>query len=453
VLPAFASLLARMRAIDLAYHVRAGELTLRTGDLVLVDPFTFTNTGRPWLNQQWAAQLIFASAHRLLGWAGVGITYAGAIGSGFSLLYRSCRRAEAAPRTAALLTLLGFMIAAGSLAARPQALAVPLFTGTWLLLARRDRWTWLVPILAVIWANVHGSFVLAPLLIVFALGDDLIERRSAARTFSLLLATVAATFITPFGPSVWSYAIEISRNETIRHWVAEWRAPAPLSLSGGPFWLSGVVVLATALWKRRAIRPIDIARLIVFFALGVPAIRGTLWWALAAPPVVSRWFRASEQHLGEPGSRRLDPLKVTATACIVALLPVALLLRAGIDPVTGTTQRLAADAPEILVDATRTALPAGSRLLVYQPFASWFEYSLPEDPVMVDSRIELFPDALWRDYDRAITAADGWDQILDRHEIEGVILPPESVLTDELLRAEGWKRVVDGPAGSVFVRS
>ena len=102
----------------------------------------FTNTGRPWLNQQWAAQLIFASAHRLLGWAGVGITYAAAIGSGFSLLYRSCRRAEAAPRTAALLTLLGFMIAAGSLAARPQALAVPLFTGTWLLLARRDRWTW-----------------------------------------------------------------------------------------------------------------------------------------------------------------------------------------------------------------------------------------------------------------------------------------------------------------------
>ena len=120
---------------------------------------------------------------------------------------------------------------------------------------------------------------------------------------------------------------------------------------------------------------------------------------------------------------------------------------------TGTTQRLAADAPEILVDATRTALPAGSRLLVFQPFASWFEYSLPEDPVMVDSRIELFPDALWRDYDRAITAADGWDQILDRHEIEGVILPPEAVLRDELLRAEGWKRVFDGPAGSVFVRS
>jgi hypothetical protein len=150
---------------------------------------------------------------------------------------------------------------------------------------------------------------------------------------------------------------------------------------------------------------------------------------------------------------RLDPLKVTAAAFIVALLPIALLLRAGTDPVTHTSHRLAADAPEVLVDATRAALPEGSRLLVYQPFASWFEYSLPEDPVMVDSRIELFSDAVWHDYDRAIAAAKGWDRILDRHRIEGVILPPRAVLKDELSKAAGWRRVMDGPAGSVFVRS
>jgi hypothetical protein len=144
---------------------------------------------------------------------------------------------------------------------------------------------------------------------------------------------------------------------------------------------------------------------------------------------------------------------VTAAAFIVALLPIALLLRAGIDPVTHTSRRLAADAPEVLVEATRGALPEGSRLLVYQPFASWFEYSLPEDPVMVDSRIELYSDAVWHDYDRAIAAADGWDQILDRNRIQGVILPPRAVLKDELLKAHDWRRVVDGPAGSVFVRS
>ena len=73
-----------MRAIDLAYHVRAGELALRSGEVVRVDPFTFTVGGEPWLNQQWGAQVIFASAHRAWGWNAVALTYAAAIGAGFS---------------------------------------------------------------------------------------------------------------------------------------------------------------------------------------------------------------------------------------------------------------------------------------------------------------------------------------------------------------------------------
>lgn len=450
VLPAFAALLARMRAIDLAYHVRLGELSLSTGEVVRTDPFTFTRGGLGWLNQQWAAQVVYGLAHRLLGWAGVAITHAAAIGSGFWFLYRSCLRAGALPRASALLTLAGFLVGGASLAARPQSLAIPLFTGTWLLLARRDRWTWLVPIVAVIWANVHGSFVLAPVLTAFALGDDLVERRQPGHGLALLVATVAATFVTPFGPAVWSYAVEIAGNETIRNSVAEWRSPSPLTINGGPFWWSGIGVALVGVAKRRTIRPIDVARLVVFFALGVPARRATLWWALGAPPVVARWFRAPG-HAEDTSGRTSAPSRAVA-AGILALLPIALLLRAGTDPATGAPARLAADAPETLVDATRRDLATGSRLLVYQPFASWFEYSLPQDPVMVDSRIELFPATVWRDYDLVIGARDGWDRVLDRYGIRGVVLPPGAVLTPELSRADGWRAIADGPAGSVFVR-
>jgi hypothetical protein len=346
---------------------------------------------------------------------------------------------------------LGFIVATGP-APRPQALAVPLFTGTGLLLSRRDRWTWLVPVLALAWANVHGSFVLAPLLVAFVVGEDLLERRPVGRSLWLLVATLAATFATPFGPRVWSYALEIVSNDTIRHWVAEWRAPTPTSVSGAAFWLSGVAVAAVAARKRRVVRPMDAARLVVFFALGAPAVRGTLWWALIAPTVLAGWFTGTEALAGRSDRRRADPLALAASVFVLALLPVALVLRAGTDPVTGASQRLAADAPEVLVTATRRALPDGSRLLVYQPFASWFEFSDPQDPVMVDSRIELYSDRVWLDYDRAIGAEDDWERILDRYRVQGVVLPPDAVLADELSRADGWAPVVDGPAGSVFVR-
>lgn len=451
ILPAAAALIARMRAIDLAYHVRVGELALRTGDVIRTDPFTFTRGGLPWLNQQWAAQVAFAFAHRLLGWVGVAITHATSIGSGFLFVYRSCVHAGAHPRTGAILSVLGFLVGGGAMAARPQSLAIPLFAGTWLLLARRGRWMWLVPVLAIVWANVHGSFVLAPLLTGFALGDDLLARRPVRRTVLLLLATVAGTFVSPFGPSVWSYAVEISSNETIRHSVAEWRAPLPWTFRGAPFWLSGVAVAVVGVSKRRAVRPVDAARLLVFFVLGVPAFRGTLWWALAAPPIVASWYRGADGTVPERVERPASSRAVAAI--LLASLPILLLLRAGTAPATGSPARLAADAPEVLVDATRRAVPTGSRLFVFQPFASWFEYSLPRDPVMVDSRIELYPATVWREYSLVIGARDGWEHVLDRYEVQGVVLPSQSVLARELSRAEGWRRVADGPAGSVFVRA
>jgi hypothetical protein len=451
ILPASAALIARMRAIDLAYHVRVGELTLRTGDVVRTDPFTFTREGLPWLNQQWAAQVAFAFAHRLFGWAGVALAHAASIGSGFLLVYRSCIHAGARPRTGAVLTILGFLVGGGTMAARPQSLAIPLFAGTWLLLARRGRWVWLVPVLAAMWANVHGSFVLAPLLTAFALGDDLVARRRIGPTVLLLVATVAGTFVSPFGPSVWSYAVEITSNDTIRNSVAEWRPPLPWTLRGAPFWMSGVGVAIIGLTRRPKVRLVDAARLLAFFALGVPAFRGTLWWALAAPPIVASWYRDADPLPREATGRRASARAVTAL--VLALLPITLLLRTGTDPSTGASARLAADAPEVLVEATRQHLSAGSRLLVFQPFASWFEYSLPADPVMVDSRIELYPSDVWREYDVVIEARDGWDRILERHRIRGVVLPPGATLASELSGAAGWSRVYDSPAGSVFVRS
>jgi hypothetical protein len=452
-LPAAAALFTRMRAIDLAYHVRAGALALGSGGPLRVDPFTFTHAGRPWLNQQWGAQVVFAWAHGLLGWAGVALLYAAASGTGFAFLYLHCRRRGALPASAAVVTLLGFLVATGP-APRPQVLAVPLFTGTALLLARRDRWVWLVPVLTVMWANVHGSFILAPLLVAFALGDDLLSHRRGTRMLGVLAATVAATFVTPFGPAVWSYARTIATNDTIRHWVAEWRPPTFSSVEGALFWLSGVAVLALAIVKRGSLRPMDLIRLLVFFALAVPAMRGTLWWALATPPVVAGWFAGPRsERSSTPSDRRPDALALVTSACVLLLLPLAFIVRSGTDPVTGAPRRLAADAPEVLVDATRGTLPAGSHLLVYQPFASWFEYSAPGYPVMVDSRIELYPERVWLDYDRAIGGVGDWSGILDRYDVRGVVLPPDATLTEDISQAPGWTLVLEGPAGSVYART
>ncbi len=71
-------------------------------------------------------------------------------------------------------------------------------------------------------------------------------------------------------------------------------------------------------------------------------------------------------------------------------------------------------APQRLVEAVQRVAPAEARLFVTLPYASWFEYASPSNPVFADARIELFPDAVWDDYFAVADADEGWQDILDR---------------------------------------
>ena len=69
-LPVLGTLIANLSAVDLADHLRAGELLLATGRIPTTDTFTFTAAGATWLNQQWGAQAILAAVLGSAGGAG-----------------------------------------------------------------------------------------------------------------------------------------------------------------------------------------------------------------------------------------------------------------------------------------------------------------------------------------------------------------------------------------------
>src|SRR5207245_2872363 len=64
LVPMFVAIATRMVAVDLAYHVRAGDQMLSGGDIPRADSYTFTAFGHPWFDQQWGAQVLLALLHR-----------------------------------------------------------------------------------------------------------------------------------------------------------------------------------------------------------------------------------------------------------------------------------------------------------------------------------------------------------------------------------------------------
>ena len=197
LLPALAATIAPMSTVDLAYQVRAGELML--GSLVVLreDPFTFTAFGDPWLNQQWGAGVLFAAVHGLAGWGGLVVLRVALVAAsvGFVTL-AACR--WLAPRPAALLALAGFVVGIASLGLRAQLFGILLFAAVLAILAwrdRRPRLVWLIPLLVLAWANLHGSFFLGPAAVVVALLDDLLARGAGVRRLLIVLVALACRHV------------------------------------------------------------------------------------------------------------------------------------------------------------------------------------------------------------------------------------------------------------------
>ena len=193
----------RMSSIDLAYHVRAGEAILATHGAPSIDAFTFSMLGRPWLDQQWGAQVLLALVYRAGGWTAMGLFHGALVGATFWFLWLACRARGASSRLSAALTLGGFAVCFYNAGMRPQTMAYPLFTGMlWILADRRahPRRLWILPFVMVVWANVHGSFPLGLVLIGLSWAED---RRDRAVTKNATLAVgvigLVATAVGPYG--------------------------------------------------------------------------------------------------------------------------------------------------------------------------------------------------------------------------------------------------------------
>ncbi len=462
LLPALVIMLSTMGTVDLAYHLRAGSEILATHALPRVDTFTFAAGGTRWVDQQWGAQVVMAFVNAHGGFASLLLMRAILVSGTAWLVFRACRARGAQPPVAALLTLVGVAVTFQTNAMRPQLFALPLFAATLLILTERRRhpaWLWAIPAITVVWVNLHGSFVLAPALIGLALIEDLMrhDRRGARALAAVGAVTLAATAVDPFGIGVWRYAIALGTDPVIRTYVTEW-APISFATFTGVAFFASVAAVAAVLGRRGRSTPwSDLLWLGAFFVLALPALRNVVWWAMVAPVVVAGLLpiregrRATGPLRGTSGSERGGSrhLNVAMVAALVVACAIVLPYRR-----PGAPASLLHDAPDTLVAAVGRDVPAGSRVMVAQPWGSWFEYALPSDTVFVDSRIELFPSSVWKEYVAVRAGRVGWQDTLDRYGVDAVAFDPTDwPLADAIARDAGWREAYRGADGVVYVRA
>jgi hypothetical protein len=446
-----------LTAIDLAYHLRAGDVMLDTHTILRTDVFAATAYGRPWLNQQWLAQIVLATAFRLGGWFGLVALRAFLMAVVLTCVFLACRAAGATTRRAAGLTLAGGALLPAGFMLRPQLLGMVCFAVTaWLVARRRTRpgAVWMVIPITILWANLHGSFFLAPLPLALAWVEDRWIRGHGARTLLLTgLGSLLATTVNPYGYRVWPYAAGLATNPVIRKTITEWQPPTIETYTGAAFFLSVVVVAALLIARVR--RPVPWASLLplaAFLVIALAAVRGVYWWAMVAPIVLAGVLSDVPAH-----TERRDPAGPLNTAIVgvLALALVGTMIRwvPYTSPAMPDGGRLSFAPVGITRELHRTLRP---RELMFnaQQWGSWLEFEFPANPVVVDSLVEVIPESVWWKYYAVSAGVGGWQATLDSWHVEVAVLARDQQrdLVPRMQADPGWRLVYEDAEGLIFRR-
>jgi hypothetical protein len=449
--------LARLpSAVDLAYHVKAGELMVADHALPRTDVLAWTTAGRPWLDQNWGAQLLLYGFWRLGGFPLVAVVNALLGVATWGLVAAACRRRTANFRLIAGATLTGYAAAAATFSARPQMFSLLLFGALLYLLevARtRPRAALGIPLLMPFWANLHGAFVvgIGLLAIEVAAAAWQRDRPRAVRYVLVTVASIAALLANPWGVGVVGYAFSIPANRVVSGMISEW-GPTNVRDLTGILLLAAVGVLVVALARAPAPgrAPEELLRMVLLGGLAFWAVRGVAWFGLALPVALCALARPhaprpANADRGVPAVRGLV-LTLLAVALVAASPPVQRALSGSRPEVTAAPAAAA---------GWLAANPQPGRMFNYQPWGSYLELRLgPRVQVGFDSRIELPPADRW---DRYLAVSAGrWDaeRLLEGWGVDHVVTSRRATpALIELLEASGrWRLAFSSGDELIYLR-
>ncbi len=226
----------------IGWHIRNGELMLRSHMITRTDPFSYTMSGRPWLAWEWLYDATIGAAHQSLGLNGVVFFTATVIAFTFALTFRILLARGSLLQISIALLLLAMGAAMIHFLARPHVLSW-LFTVIWFQLLdsaevapeNRRQLLWL-PLLMLLWVNLHGGFLFGLALlglywlagvIRYLQGGS--ESRQAAAWVKQLSALGAlsflATFANPYGYKLHAHIYRYLSNRFLMNHIDEFRSP------------------------------------------------------------------------------------------------------------------------------------------------------------------------------------------------------------------------------------
>jgi len=444
---------------DLGWHLAAGDLIRESGDIPFQDPWSFTLGDKQWYNLSWLWDVVASVLFQYSKFGGLTlfVVACGAVIVGY--LTSACLRSGASA-IAVGISVLSACLLYPSFATAPNIyLAAAPNTCTMLFCVifyreclTRSRCLLLPPIM-VLWANLHGGFLLGFLIVGVFCGTALLKRDwTNFRIYSFAgLGCFAAIFINPLGWHIYD-GLTATLGNFVQDYITEWwsyfrNITMPGSIPGMVYILA-FVALELRYGRSRPI-PLE-SRLLswLFLFLGLYQFRYmSFFFIFSTVPLAL--------HID-----RLLPKKLNNSEIQKALWAAGIVGTCAL-PLTFMQVEPALGLPEVLSDQDALYLQthfSHARILNHWNVGGLLIFrTRGAVPVFVDGRAATaYPETLLRDYFSLVHLEideTAWDNVLEKYKIDAVLwVNGHEQLRRFLVDKKGWKQEYTGAYESLYVR-
>jgi hypothetical protein len=294
------------------------------------------------------------------------------------------------------------------------------------------------------------------------LSPEPMQPRDLAWLVGCLVVSAAALALNPNGIGIYGYPGYTAGIGALADFVGEWQHASLDNLFG--WLLLGFVLLGvipTLLLGRQTLRGADVLILLGVTAMSVIAIRfllitGPIGAAIVAVHLPPALARTSVGRALTPFLARLARPRSGALATVNASLAVLLLLiGVGLAFVRAMPASQREEiAREFPVDAVRwlATHDAGSRIFNKYEWGGYLGLELPNQPIFIDGRADVYGDGVIREYVDVIGVTKP-TTVLDRYQIDHILYPADSPLAAWLDGEPSWNRAWEDGQAAIWVCS
>ncbi|HEX7586950.1 MAG TPA: hypothetical protein VF478_01410, partial [Anaerolineae bacterium] len=284
--------------------------------------------------------------------------------------------------------------------------------------------------------------------------------RRMAEFGAIWLGVLLASWINPAGPQLVVYNWTILQQRFLVDLTVEFQSPNFHIISTWPF--VALLILAFVILARSS-RRLDWTPLVVlsgWTAFALYSARNIPLYALAAMPILVPFAEEVIDETMPAVGRflsRMDQMDRRAWGWMWAIVAVV-----GLIGLQASGTKLDAWGrgnefdphafPVAAVDAVKASPPAGN---MFNEF-NWGGYLLyrlwPDKKVFIDGWTDFYGEGLTREYLQALNAEPGWDTILDRYNVQWVIIAPTRALAARLDESTAWSLRYEDEVAGIWVR-